>query len=115
MNQDAKAKVFLGHILESIQLVDEYVRTLTKDEFIGSKEKQDAIIRRVEIIGEAVKNLPRVLRRQHPEIPWDEIAGTRDFLVHHYFGVDLDTTWKITQNDLPKLKVQIQAIVDQLP
>ncbi len=114
MNQDAKITVYLQHILESIQIVERYIDGVSKDEFLQSLEKQDAIIRRIEIMGEAVKNLPRELRNQHPEVPWVTIAGTRDVLIHQYFDVDLEMTWEIVQINLPELKRQIRIILDQM-
>jgi uncharacterized protein with HEPN domain len=115
VNTDAKARVFLQHILESIQLVEEYVSGLSKDDFLDSPEKQDAVVRRIEIMGEAVKNLPEELRNRHPEVRWRAITGTRDRLIHQYFDVDLDLAWEIVLTDLPKLKLQVQGILDSLP
>ncbi len=82
--------IFLGHILESIELIESYSEGVTEAEFIGTVALQDRIIRRIEIIGEAVKNLPMDLRNEHPEIPWRDIAGLRDIVVHQYFGLDLE-------------------------
>ncbi|HQE96740.1 MAG TPA: DUF86 domain-containing protein, partial [Methanothrix sp.] len=71
---------------------------------------QDQIIRRIEIIGEAVKNLPEELKKDHPEIPWRDLAGMRDIVAHQYFGVDLETVWLVAKDELPELKVRIQKI-----
>ena len=72
---------------------------------------QDALIRRIEIIGEAVKNLPREFRDRYPVIPWGDIAGMRDKLMHHYFGVDSEVVWRTVQDDIPELKKKIKEIL----
>jgi len=68
-------------------------------------------MRRIEIIGEAIKNLPVDFRGRHPEIPWNDLARMRDKLMHHYFGVDLNIVWKVIKEDIPKLEVDIQKIL----
>lgn len=83
-------EVFLEHILESIALIENYLKGKTEDEFSDSFQLQDSVIRKLEIIGEAVKNLPQELREKHSDIPWKKIAGLRDVLIHEYFGVDLE-------------------------
>ncbi|MFH1917813.1 MAG: DUF86 domain-containing protein [Nanoarchaeota archaeon] len=83
---------------------------MSKQDLVADKQKQYAIIRAIEIIGEAVKNLPQKFIKKYPEIPWKEIVGTRDKLIHHYFGIDLDMIWKIVKEDLPRLKRSIKNI-----
>jgi uncharacterized protein with HEPN domain len=100
--------------LESVERIHSYTDHLSEDEFLASYQVQDAVIRRLEIIGEAVKNLPLALRMQHPQVPWREMAGMRDVLIHQYFGVDLKLTWKVVQQDLPELEQEIQAILAEL-
>ncbi|BDZ71976.1 HepT-like ribonuclease domain-containing protein [Methanobacterium petrolearium] len=107
-------KVFLEHILESIELIEDYTSELAKEDFLNSVLLQDAIIRRIEIIGEAIKNLPEDLKNKYPEVPWRNIAGMRDVVVHEYFGIDLDLTWKVVQSDIPYLKRKILKIKEEL-
>lgn len=106
--------VFAAHILECIEKVQEYTEDITKKDFKNSTQLQDAIIRRVEIIGEAARNIPQEIQRKYPEIPWDEMKGMRNVLIHEYFGVDLDLTWEVAQKDLPDLKSQIISLKEEL-
>ncbi len=104
-------QVFLKHILDSIKTIEEYMGSISQNEFFESKEKQDSAIRRLEIIGEAVKNLPGELKKQHPDTPWQKISGLRDKLIHAYFGIDLELVWEIIKKDLQPLKKQIEEIL----
>lgn len=112
MNRDPL--VFIGHIFESIELIEQYTTEISKKTFIENRNVQDAVVRRIEIIGEAVKNLPNGFVQKHPEVEWKEIARTRDRMIHHYFGVDLDSVWDMVTKDLPFLRKKIQKIKDDL-
>ncbi len=109
-----QAKVFIEHILESIRLIQTYTDQLSKDDFLASLQVQDAVTRRLEIIGEAVKNLPSDLKGQHAEVPWRQIARMRDVLIHRYFGVDLELTWKTLRKDLPELEQKLSRILEEM-
>ncbi len=104
-------KIFLEHILESIGEIESHIKNFSEDSFFNDTKTQDAVMRRIEIIGEAVKNLPKNFKEKHPEIEWREIAGMRDKLIHEYFGIDPDTVWDTAKNDIPKLKKQISKLI----
>ncbi|MBV5305856.1 MAG: DUF86 domain-containing protein [Desulfobulbaceae bacterium] len=90
--------------------MESYAR-VQKEEFLTVSHWQDAIIRNLEIIGEAAKRVSKPLKEQYPTIPWREIAGLRDVLIHDYMGVDLETVWNVVENDLPSLKNQLVIII----
>lgn len=104
-------RFFIEHILESIKWIEEYTKEISKDDFLHSTQIQDAVIRRLEIIGEAAKNMPPGLKKKHPDIPWRQVAGMRDVLIHEYFGVDLNLLWNVVKKDLPDLKRKISKIL----
>ena len=83
---------------------------MTYQAFLGDTKTQDAIIRNLEIIGEPIKNLSPELRESHPNVPWKGMAGVRDRLIHHYFGVNLDVVWQIVVEELPKVVSQVDKI-----
>ncbi len=103
--------VYLRHILDSITTIEEYLRGINESRFKATKLLQDGAIRQIEIIGEAVRHISKDLRRSYPEIPWEDIAGMRDKLIHGYFGVDLEKVWLTTKEDLPPLKKKVIDIL----
>lgn len=106
--------IFLHHILDSIRIIQDYVSGMTFNEFEGLLQVQDAVIRRLEIIGEAVKHIPDDIRLLEPSIPWKEIAGLMDVLIHQYFGVDLKLTWRVVEFDLINLEKGIRNLLSAL-
>ena len=106
--------IFIEHILQNIEDIDSFMRGVSKDELKKNKEKLNAIVRSIEIIGEATKNLPESFKNKYPKIPWKKIIGTRDLMIHRYFGVDFDAVWDIIKKDLPELKTKILKIKKDL-
>lgn len=107
---DRDPRIFLEHILESVALIEQYTKGKTQEEFISSVDLQDRVVRRLEIIGEAVRHLSEALKANYPDIPWKQIAGMRDVLIHEYFGIDLPLTWEAATCDILKLKRKISEI-----
>lgn len=105
------SRIFLLHVLESIEKIEDFTKGISWEEFLKSAIIQDAVIRRLGIIGEAVKNIPQSFKDKNPKIEWQKIAGMRNIVIHEYFGVDLRLTYRIVKKDIPKLKQNIAAIL----
>lgn len=106
--------IYIEHILDSINAIEDFSKALSKEELISNRLKQSAIVREIEIIGEAVRNISEKLKNKHKEIEWKNIVGTRDKMIHHYFGVDLNIVWEIIKTNLPDLKSKISKIKKEL-
>jgi uncharacterized protein with HEPN domain len=107
-------RAYLKHIIEAISNIEKFIEGLTKEGFFENVEKQYAVLRGLEIIGEATKNLSRELRAKYREIPWKDIAGMRDKLIHEYFGVNLELVWVTIKNKLPEFKKQVLKILKEI-
>jgi uncharacterized protein with HEPN domain len=102
--------VLLEDILLAIQKISRYTSRMDHEAFLGDELVIDGVARNLEIIGEATRQLPEEFRRGHTQIPWTQIAGLRNRIVHDYFGLDLEIIWEIIQHDLPELEKQIRAL-----
>jgi len=103
-------RVYIEDILESITKIEDYTKEISEEDFYGNTQVQDAVLRRLEIIGEAVKNIPQEFRDNYSEIPWKKIAGMRDILTHKYFRVNLERIWKVVREDIFDLKVKMLKV-----
>lgn len=103
--------IYLRHMLDAIQRIKDYTNNIDAKEFLKNNLVEDAVVRNIEIIGEASKNLSTEFKKKHPEVPWKDIAGMRDRIVHFYFGLDFGLVWNVVENDLPKLEKAIVKIL----
>lgn len=103
--------IYLRHILDATNIVEEYLQGVDEAKFKATRLLQDGVIRQIEVIGEAVRHISKDLRRTYPEIPWQDVAGMRDKLIHDYFGIDIEKVWLTAQEDLPVLKEQVVGIL----
>ncbi len=106
--------IYLDHIFVSLKKSCDYIEGYSFEMFIEDEEKQDAIIRKLEVAGEATKNLSAELKNKNSHIPWREIAGMRDKLIHGYFDVDIDVVWNTVTNEIPSLLSKIEEIIQAL-
>lgn len=103
--------LYVKDILENIELAEEFAKDINYEEFVNDKKTNHAVIRCIEIMGEAAKNVPQSIREKYPQIPWKDIAGMRDKIIHFYFGVNLKRVWLVLKDDIPKLKPLIQKVL----
>lgn len=105
--------IYLNHILECISRIHDYVGRMDEEVFLRDSLVQDAVIRNFEVIGEAVKKLDDDFRSRYPHIPWKNIAGMRDKLIHDYIGVDIWAVWGVIEDVLPDFEKQIKEMIKQ--
>jgi len=104
--------VYLQHILDAIARIEEYLAGVDEETFLQQPLIQDGVIRQLEIIGEATKRLSPKTQAMGPNVPWQDIAGMRDKLIHGYFGVDLDAVWLTARDDVPLLKAEVMRMLE---
>jgi len=112
--EDRDLRDYLNDILESVEDIRSFTNSMSCEDFESDKKTLYAVIRCLEIIGEAVKKIPINIREKYPEIPWKEIGGMRDKLIHEYFGVDIETIWDTIHEDLSPLKESVTIIFNDL-
>jgi len=104
--------VYLRHILDAIRRIEQYLGDVSYDHFMQNSLLQDGVIRQITIIGEAARSVSDVFRNAHPELPWSEMVGMRNKLIHDYFEVDFSTVWDTAKSDLPRLKQQVEQSLE---
>ncbi len=106
--------LYVKDILENMQDASEFIRGMSYEQFAADKRTVNAVLRSIEIIGEAAKNVPEEIRAKYPQVPWKEMAGMRDKVIHFYFGVDKETVWLVVKERIPILQPLIEQILRDL-
>jgi uncharacterized protein with HEPN domain len=107
-------KDYIEDILLSLQELEDFTRGMDFETFIKDRKTVNAVIRSLEVMGEAVKRIPEEIRSRYPEIPWKYIAGMRDKLIHEYHGVDLEIVWEVVKKETPPLKPLFEKILVEM-
>lgn len=110
MSKGPEIADYLDDIANAIDEVEEFTRGMSYEAFAADRKTVNAVIRSLEVLGEATKHIPAAVRRKHPDIPWKNMAAMRDVLIHNYMGVDLMTVWKVAKERLPELKPMLEKI-----
>ncbi|WP_353684853.1 DUF86 domain-containing protein [Thermodesulfovibrio sp. 3907-1M] len=109
-----KASLYVKDIIDAIEKTQEFIKGMDFDEFVQDDKTASAVVRKLEIIGEAVKQMPKEVKDRFTQIPWSAMAKTRDKIIHFYHGVDYEIVWKIVKEELPPLKPLLQKIYNSL-
>jgi len=104
---------YLQDILDSINDIADFIAGMSPEAFTKDKKTINAVLRSIEVMGEASRNIPEETRQQYPQVPWRKMSGMRDKLIHEYHGVDIDTVWQTLHEDIPPLKDMIQEVIDK--
>ncbi len=104
---------FLHDILEAIEDIDSFIDDLSYEDFVNDRKTLNAVMRSIEVIGEAAKNIPDQIKAEYKDVPWKRMTGMRDKLIHGYFGVDTKTLYRTVKEDIPPLKAPIQKILKE--
>ena len=103
--------VYLRHILDAIELIEEYTRGMTENQFMSNSMAHDAVVRQIEIIGEAARNISSEFQVKHSGLPWGKMTGIRNKIIHEYFNINYSIVWDTVQDDLPPLKKSVKKIL----
>ena len=103
--------VYLHHILDAIGLIEEYTKGMSENEFLANSMAHDAVVRQIEIIGEAARNISDAFRDKHSKLPWGEMTGIRNKIIHEYFNINYTIVWDTVRDDLPSLKKSMKKII----
>lgn len=109
---EKKSRVYLDDILLSAERIKDYTKNLSKENFYKDQKTIDAVVRNLEIIGEAARNIPETFKENHPEIPWSKMISMRNKVIHEYSGVDLDILWQTIEEDLQGLEDLVRELIE---
>ena len=109
-----KFEFFLKDIIESIKSINDFIHKMDFQKFSSDDKTSSAVIRKIEIIGEATKNIPDPIKEKYKEIPWNDMAKIRDKVIHSYFGINYETIWNVAKDRLPEIKLEIEKILTDL-
>lgn len=107
-------RIFINDILECIAKIEKFVGDMNFEEFLKDEKTKSAVVRELEVIGEATKNIPKSIRERYKSVPWSQMAKTRDKMIHFYFGVDYEIAWKVVKERLPEIKPSIEKVLKDL-
>ena len=107
-------EIYIKDIIEYMERAENHIRNFQLDQFLKDDKTCDAVIRCIEVIGEAAKNIPEEIRTRYPSISWRDLAGMRDKIIHSYFTVDFETVWLVVKEDIPRLKPMVKKVLDKI-
>ena len=106
--------IYIKDILQNMDDAVEFIQGMSYEQFVADKRTLNAVLRSIEVVGEATKNIPDEVRTRYPQVPWKEMAGMRDKVIHSYFGVDRETVWLVVRDSIPAIKPLMQQVLEDL-